>query len=462
LLEIEMSFCKRVLPLSLPFFGLIVACAPAQKERGQLMVAVATDMSIKKDMDQVSVEVLDQKGNKQSFQYPIMPSDLGKPMPGTLAIVPPDAGGQTVRVRLIAERDASPLPIVRVVREAVVKVPTDRTALLPMPLHWLCDGQFQPSDDGSYQACDDPKQTCIAGECVDAAVAVETLKDYAPELVFGGGDDEGMGGRCIDVQECFSESKLAKLDAECTLEMPADASQFNVAIELASGNDGECTSGKDARCFLPLDNDEVEGWRIHDGRVQLPHAVCLRIAKGKALGVATSSTCPTKDPSVPICGLWTNVKVSSATPLDTPVEGTGGTGGTGSTGGTGATGAGSSLPGPCSSDDMCGAGICILGTCATPCQSDSTCSAGAACIQIGNVVAASCLGLPCGSCPTTTACSVSEGFCRNTCSTSAECLSDQKCSVDGLCVMGSDSAGEGGASSSDAGSSSGGSGASPQ
>ncbi|HEX3851245.1 MAG TPA: hypothetical protein VHW01_09795, partial [Polyangiaceae bacterium] len=188
-----MSFRSHVAVFGFFVLWVLPGCAPSAKTRGQLMIAVATDMSIPKNMDQVVVEVLDEQGNKQSFDYPVKPSDLGKPMPGTLAIVPPNAGGQTVRVRLIAELDMSPAPpTVRVVREAVVKVPTDRVALLPMPLHWLCDGHYQKNDDGTYQSdCANDMQTCVAGQCVDAVIATETLRDYKPELVFGGGDEQG-------------------------------------------------------------------------------------------------------------------------------------------------------------------------------------------------------------------------------------------------------------------------------
>ena len=296
----------------------LVACSSTEKPRGELMIAVATDMSIPKNLDQVEVLISLPDGTEQRLDYPILPSSpnpVGKPMPGTLALVPPNAGGQTVRVRLIAQQDSSGgNPVSRVVREAIVKVPTDRVALLPMPLHWLCDGLVKQDTDGSYTAdCNDPDQTCVAGKCVDAAVATDKLRTFDPGLVFGGGDDQGNGGTCIDVQACFAASTLATPDKDCTLPLPksADPTSFNVAIELSSGSDGECTTGKDSRCFLPLDSDPDEGFQIVGDRVQLPPVVCEKIATGKALGVATTTACPTKDPSEPICGPWTTVTTSS-------------------------------------------------------------------------------------------------------------------------------------------------------
>jgi hypothetical protein len=302
------------------------------------MIAVATDMSIPKNMNQVSVEVLDEQGVKQSFDYPIAPNQLGKPMPGTLAVIPPNAGGQTVRVRLIAELDSSTAsPTIRVIREAVVKVPTDRVALLPMPLHWLCDGQFVSDNQGGFRACDDPDQTCAAGQCVPAVVSPATLRNYEPALVFGGGDEQGSGGHCIDVPQCFEQSVPLMPSADCSVDLPANAdpSSFNVAIELAAGGDGQCTKAPNSRCFVPLDADPAEGYELVAQRVKLQPAVCAAIANGKALGVVTTSLCPTKDASVPVCGPWTNVTTPS-----TPDSG--GAGGTGDSGGASSGAGGSS------------------------------------------------------------------------------------------------------------------------
>jgi hypothetical protein len=360
---------------------------------------------------------------------------------------------------------------VRVVREAVVKVPTDRTALLPMPLHWLCDGHFAPSSDGSYQSdCADDTQTCVAGQCVDAVIETQTLKDYKPELVFGGGDEQGKGGHCIDVPACFAASVPAVPDGDCTLTLPtqADASAFNIALELSAGSDGECTVEPNSRCFLPLDSDEVEGWSIQNGRVQLPPPVCDVIAHGKALGVVTTSACPTKDSSVPICGAWTNVSTSSmsAGGDSTATRPPGKDGGSidapdssvGSSGTAGGTSSGTGLG--CQTNDQCGGGMCVKGVCEPPCASDRACP-GMACIRTAGTGA--CEAVPCAACPAGTACSELEGFCRMYCKTSAECWPDQSCSSAGLCdsasvAMPVDAGAPGGGGASGAGGTGGGGG----
>jgi hypothetical protein len=300
------------------------SCSSQDKPRGQLMIAIASDMAIPKDLDQVVVEVLDDSGNLQRLTYPIKPAELGKPMPGTLAVLPTNAGGQHVRVRLIAELDTEP-PTARVVREAEVTIPTDRIAVLPMPLHWLCDGKTKATDDGSFQSDCPDKQTCVAGDCKPDVFDVRTLADFDETKVFGGGDADGKGGHCIDVPACFASAAVLTPDASCSVPTPPGVSTnaINVALVTASG-DGEC-SADDSRCFVPLDHDPVEGWDFNQNSITLPSIVCDRIAEHKLSGVAVSTACTTKDSSVPICGPWTTVDMPS--PAPTPVGGGGSSGG---------------------------------------------------------------------------------------------------------------------------------------
>ncbi len=324
-----------------------------------------------------------------------------------------------------------------------------------MPLHWLCDGHYTENDDGTYQSdCADDTQTCVAGQCVDAVIATETLKDYKPQLVFGGGDDQGNGGHCIDIPTCFFASAAAVPDGDCTLPLSdsTDMSSFNVALELAAGSDGECTTGADSHCFLPLDSDPVEGWWIDGGRVHLPPAACDVIAHGKALGVATTSMCPTKDPSVPICGAWTNVQTSSLSPGGDATSGRDAGAGSSSNGPDASTGTGpslgadggSSVSSGCASNDQCGGGVCISGACVPPCNSDTACGAGTVCVRVSGL--GGCAHVPCGNCLAGTACSVDEGLCRNSCKTGDQCWPDQTCSSGDLCT------GSSGAPAIDAGS----------
>jgi len=287
------------------------ACSAKDKPRGELVVIVSADVSIPKDINQVVLQVLNDSGSQQSLTYVLLPDDLGKAMPGSISIVPPDSGGQHVRVRLIAERDpgtgADPLP--RVLREATVNVPTDRSVMLPMPLRWLCDGHETVTPDKHVQSDCPQDETCAAGKCVSAVHDAAKLPDYDPRKVFGGGDENGVGGQCINVQKCFANSVPVVPDEGCTLSVPTGASLTSLNIAMLPNNgDGVCTGGNPRRCFVPLDHDPSEGWDVQDGRIVLPEAVCTELAPGgKIASLALTTACPTKDGTVPICGPWTNV-----------------------------------------------------------------------------------------------------------------------------------------------------------
>jgi hypothetical protein len=299
---------------SLAGLGLAWGCGADPKVRGQLMIAVSADMSIPKNMNQVVVQVLDESGFEQKFTYPIRPENLGHPMPGTLAILPPNAGGQHVRVRVLAQRDDGlGDPTIRVMREAAVNVPTDRVAMLAMPLRWLCDGKVSKAADGSLTSDCGKGKTCAAGACVSATVDEKALPAYSPAQVFGGGDERGIGGECMDVQGCFASSVVVTPDGSCTVAIPSGASvdSLNVAMVLAPGGDGHCVKnpdGSEGRCFLPLDRDPVEGWHEESGRIQLPPVVCAPETVKKIQAVALTTSCKAKDLSVPLCGPWTNVE----------------------------------------------------------------------------------------------------------------------------------------------------------
>src|SRR5688500_12535034 len=103
------------------------------------MLAISTDMYIDKDVSRVDIIVQPERGPMQSTQFNLFPALDGKFLPGTFAIIEGSRPGEFVRVRIIARRD----DFVRVVREAAVRVPRHRTALLSMPIQWLCDGHVR-------------------------------------------------------------------------------------------------------------------------------------------------------------------------------------------------------------------------------------------------------------------------------------------------------------------------------
>jgi hypothetical protein len=351
------------------------ACAESTtKERGQLMVAIESNLAVTKDLDEVRVEIFRADGTVlPERQIPILPAEptpFGKPLPGTLAIVPKDAGGEAVRVRLSARRlDASGgAHETRVVREAIVKIPTDRVALLHMPLNWLCVDEVQTTDGDHYSsACGSDHETCVAGTCRSADVDANELPDYTPSAVFGGGQPSGDGSHCIDVQACFADTTPVMPDADCSVALPVgvDRARLNVALELQPQSDGHCLDSKagpmSGNCYVPLDSDPAEGFVVDGDRIVLPKAACER--KGVA-GVAVSTACRTKDLSIPVCGPWTGWPASAGdeggggAPSNAPgaganaggeanagaptSAGTDASGGSGATGGTKSSAGGSS------------------------------------------------------------------------------------------------------------------------
>ena len=343
---------------------LAAACSNEVQPRGQLMLAISSDMSVTKDMDEVHVEVWRADGTRlPDREIPILPSQpapFGKPLPGTLAIVPSDAGGQSLFVRLAARHLNAATGIVesRVVREAIVKVPTDRVAMLRMPLRWLCDGQVEPDGNGFRSACPN-EQTCVAGVCKPADIDVNSLPDYLNSEVYGGGTPSGKGSQCLDVQSCFAQTIAQAPDQDCTVPLPAGANpaRMNVALVLPPESDGHCLDDPDkgpgkGSCLMPLDNDEQEGFVIDGNRIRLPPAACLRT---NVVGIAVSLACNTKDLSIPVCGPWNGWAAQPE------ADGSGGTNGMAASGGTTASagafvGTGAESSGGASTDNAGGQG----------------------------------------------------------------------------------------------------------
>lgn len=307
-------------------FGLAAAGCSSEKPRGSVMLAIATDMYVNKDLSRVDIVVQPEHGPAQSTQVNLFPEVEGRYLPGTFAIIEGNDPGEFVRVRLIARQGER----TRVVREAALKVPRERTALLTMPIQWLCDGQVKQDGQQTRSDCDEG-YTCIAGTCKLDEVKEALLPTYQAEEVYGGGNATG-GGSCFDTLPCFEQSEQPALDLDsCVLATPA-SDDLNIAVMLPPGGDGHCT---DSNCWVPLDASDLSGWAPAESGngVQLPEALCKRVRAGTA-SVRTSHLCPSKAPSTPTCGPWTLVgtepndetpsdpapKPSGSTPNNPPVD----------------------------------------------------------------------------------------------------------------------------------------------
>src|SRR5262245_11268113 len=116
-------------------------CSGKTIKRGEIVVAIQTDMSLPKDVDLVGIQVESFGNIQMANEYQVGPNDLH--IPATLAVVAGKDPSQPVTIRVWARQNGK----IRTLREVVTTVPTDRVAALSMPVQWLCDdsGKDDPS-----------------------------------------------------------------------------------------------------------------------------------------------------------------------------------------------------------------------------------------------------------------------------------------------------------------------------
>jgi hypothetical protein len=288
-----------------------VACTsaspkPSTADRGAIMLALSTDLVVGKDIDllQVSVSHHGSVQLDQSFPLDVDPMHA-KDLPQTLAVSSQVGDVDPVTIVVTASRKG----VARIQRRAVVTVPDQRTALLRMPMQWLCDGSAPGAvvPAGAGLPCAEG-QTCIAGSCAPAEVDVATLPDFVKSNVFG--------AACYDVAGCFpSQPGAAPSKAPfsgCLLPAangPA-GTQGGLFLELPRGSDGICD---DSRCLIALEEDRTFGFSVSGSTVQdgaqkvaalaLPPAVCKRLdaAATGTLALWSSTGCPSKTASTSDC-----------------------------------------------------------------------------------------------------------------------------------------------------------------
>jgi hypothetical protein len=307
------------------------------KPKGEVILAIQTDLSLPKDIDRIRVEVLYVDSGAFAFQqdFEKIGDDGSIKLPATIGFTAPEDPARAIKIRVIATRgsDAG----VRVLREIVTTVPVDRTATLPVLIQFLCDGSGEPERDAAgnvkrdasdkvivKSACPDGL-TCISGACQDAKLDPGTFADYVPAAIFGGGTGEG-DGQCFDVAACFDGASRVALDLEtfqkpgstpvCQAKMGGDR---NLAIETQGA--GICTK---TRCFVALDAESDTGWKSGpDGTIVLPARVCELALSGEIVGLASAAldtaACPKKDPSLPTCGPWSSAGKSTPLAAKEPV-----------------------------------------------------------------------------------------------------------------------------------------------
>jgi hypothetical protein len=324
---------------------------------GQVVLALQTDMSMPEDVTKVKISVKADGVTRYDRVFIVDPTteDPDK-IPATLSVVAGEKENETIEIKVVALRDDEP----RTLNKTITTMPTDRVAMLRVPMQWLCtdnDGDFITDfGDGDYESgCDEKngKETaCVAGACEDVHLNSSKLPDFAEDAVFGGSDDPGSGGTCFPTEACFDAGHTVMPDENCVLSFEPESDDIiNFAVLAADG--GICRGGL---CYVALDQSRDFGWyELDDGagppgaggasgeggagsdaeppmkapaarRFQLPQGVCNRISDGRAYGVrvSTDDACEvTKTPRYPTCGPWSSVGKDVVPPEPPPTDGDG-------------------------------------------------------------------------------------------------------------------------------------------
>jgi hypothetical protein len=282
----------------------LIGCGGDVQRKGEIVLAVSTDMAIDDDLDRVDVIVERESGKIYTQTVDLYPRESGLFTPGTYAIVAGDRDNETVKVSLVARRNKE----ARLVRELVTTLPTSRVAMVPMPLQWLCEGTATSKGDHSecYADAKDKDETCNLGRCASSEVDSSDLEELDPKQLYAGYDtaeEAAANGACFDVVRCFDDSEpVTQIDLdECSFERPAGAKQLNVGLVVSE--DGHCNEAS-GTCYIALEQSKAYGWRDVDGTIRLPPGVCDRLGDGSVLAVVTSNDCKTKTLSTPTCGPW--------------------------------------------------------------------------------------------------------------------------------------------------------------
>ena len=306
--------------------GSWVACqSETPPPKGQLMLAVQSDMALPKDVDEVRIEVLVYGnllfGNTYNAGYGNLT------IPATFALVAGKDPTTPVTLRVMGRQKQK----TRTLREVITTVPSDRIATLRVPISWFCDGSAKDSASGNVESTCEAGSTCVAGTCVSSKVDSTVLPGFTAETIFGGSVSPATG-KCLDVQTCFrNATDVPNIDlASCSVRLAtAVGAGMNFALRTTAETttrippaavkegDGVCAEDK-TNCLVPLDADtSPEGWSVDPAdptRVRLPAGVCKKLQEKEAFVLRMSTQCDTKTSTLPTCGTWSSVTGAPVTP----------------------------------------------------------------------------------------------------------------------------------------------------
>lgn len=300
---------------------MLIALGCESKKRGELVVAVATDMAMPQQIDSVFLQVEVRGETIHRLEYPVGSGTNDNSIPATLTLVEGDQAAP-VTIRVAGEKKGK----WRTFREVTTTVPEERSALLRMPIQWLCDESAKAVtfNDGAVtqirmlSACEEEDHSCVSGRCVPNLVDSKSLPDYSPDKVFGGAD-RPEDGTCFDTVPCMLAGRVVEPDENCTVPKPLTP-EVNIGLRVT--NDGICDQSQTV-CFVTLDANTDGGWTTiqNSDRLQLPEAVCTKLKARTINAVYVSTECPAKRAGTPPCGAWSKVGKKKR---DTPAPGTGG------------------------------------------------------------------------------------------------------------------------------------------
>lgn len=302
--------------------ALSAGCEPAPL--GELVLIVKTDMAPPKDFNKLRIQVFNEGALKFDYEGPL-PGDPADDkrivLPSTLGLVAPEDAANAIKIS-VGVRSGDDTGPVRVVRQIVTTIPSDRVAMLNVPIQFLCKNDDIPfDDDGNLKSECDEGKTCIAGSCEDNVVDSSTLPDYDEKSVYGGNADPAKG-KCFDVATCFDKGVLVDAKtidkATCSFPLPKGIASTKLNLALGVESDGICNS---IGCLVVLDAGSETGWRLDDAgaNVVLPQGVCANLDSEvsphpilQIVQASTSGDCPQKDVSYPTCGAWSAVESAAA------------------------------------------------------------------------------------------------------------------------------------------------------
>jgi hypothetical protein len=287
------SALRRVALSLTPLLALLAFPSCEDRPATAVTLAIASEVSIPKEVDAISLEV--RRGGKVSFSrsYAVDPETGQAKIPGSLVLKlhPDEEAKDAVRVLLRAEQKGEQI----LLRSAATSFAEGKNKLLRLVIRYSCLDFPQVCGEG---------ETCLGGVCSKDAVDPATLPDAPPEEqifptrsqggCFDGGDDKCAASR----------TTLQDLDAFTQADCSFDAAtaegykpgQLNVfAFWSAQGNQGHP---------VVLDQDPQEGWSFLPEKptvARLAKGLCDQIRSGRIFRVAYNFACPTKALSVPSC-----------------------------------------------------------------------------------------------------------------------------------------------------------------